>query len=88
MHFIAGYQGEPIVAGCILNRTEPVFGISNVFAPEDSAATWSGMIEYIRASVTSNDLVGYERAPVINGSLAGLGVEQVGDLTVWVKKNA
>ena len=44
------------------------------------------MIEFIRASVTSNDLVGYEQATVIDGYLAGLGFEQVGDLTVWTKK--
>jgi len=86
IHFIAGYEGERLVAGCILNRTEPVFGISNFFATDDSAATWSGMIEFIRTSVTSNDLVGYEKATVIDGYLAGLGFEQVGDLTVWIKK--
>ena len=88
MQFIAGYEGESLVAGCILNRTEPVFGISNFFATDDSAATWSGMIEFIRTSVTSNDLVGYEQAPMIDRSLAGLGFEQVGDLTVWIKKIA
>ena len=88
MHFIAGYEGGRLVAGCILNRTEPVFGISNFFAREDSAGTWSGMIEFIRASVTSNDLVGYEQAPVIDRSLAGLGFEKVGDLTVWIRKSA
>jgi hypothetical protein len=88
MHFIAGYAGESLVAGCILNRTEPVFGISNFFAAEDSAGTWSGMIEFIRASITSNDLVGYEQAPVIDRSLVGLGFEKVGDLTVWIKKSA
>jgi hypothetical protein len=86
MRFIAGYEGESLVAGCILNRTEPVFGISNFFATDDSAATWSGIIEFIRTSVTSNDLVGYEQAPMIDRSLAGLGFEQVGDLAVWIKK--
>ena len=87
MHSIAGYEGERLVAGCILNRTEPVFGISNFFAADDSAATWSDMIEFIRTSVTSNDLVSYEQAPVIDRSLAGLGFEKVGDLTVWIKKS-
>jgi len=81
--FIAGYDGDSIVSGCLVNASDDVLGISNVFAPDDSVGYWSAMIEFIRSDIRSADLVGYERE---FEKFEGLGFESPGNLSVWVKR--
>jgi hypothetical protein len=78
--FIAGYGGEEIVSGCIVNPSDGVRGISNIFAPDNSVKYWSGIIDFL--DLFNNDLVGYERD---FERLRELGFESPGDLSVWVK---
>lgn len=82
--FIAGYRGDEIVSGCIINPSDGVRGISNFFAPEVSIKYWSEMIEFIRDNVGSVDIVGYERNLE---RLRELGFESPGNLSVWVKQD-
>lgn len=83
--FIAGYSVGGIVCGCLINRTENVFGISNFFAPENEVRYWSETINFVFDSIERLDIVGYEREDsAVN--LQSLGFETVGDLSVWLKK--
>lgn len=78
--FIAGYEGDSIVSGCLVNASDDVLGISNFFGSEDS---WSDIIPFIRDSIKSADIGGYER---VLGKLQELGFESPGNLSVWVKR--
>jgi hypothetical protein len=78
--FIAGYDGDSIVSGCLVNASDDVLGISNFFGPEDN---WSDIISFIRDSIRSADIVGYERE---FEKLRELGFESPGNLSVWVKR--
>lgn len=85
VRFVAGYKGERIVSGCLVNRTDDVLGISNFFAPGQEMRYWSDMIGFIFASIACLDIVGYERPEVAQG-LREIGFEPIGNLTVWLKK--
>ena len=78
--FIAGYEGDSIVSGCLVNASDDVLGISNFFGPEDN---WSDIISFIRDDIRSADIVGYERE---FEKFSGLGFESPGNLSVWVKR--
>ncbi|HEY0460167.1 MAG TPA: hypothetical protein VGC97_13600 [Pyrinomonadaceae bacterium] len=84
IYFLAGYQNEKIVTGCLVNKTGEAFGISNFFAPDSGVEYWSEMIKFIHAFVNFADLVGYERKGLVK-KLQPLGFEAVGDLTVWLR---
>jgi len=78
--FIAGYDGDSLISGCLVNASDDVLGISNFFGPEEG---WSDIISFIRDDIRSADIVGYERE---FETLSGLGFESPGNLSVWVKK--
>jgi hypothetical protein len=78
--FIAGYESDTIVSGCLVNASDDVLGISNVFGPEDN---WSDIISFIRDDIRSADIVGYEQE---FEKWSGLGFESPGNLSVWVKR--
>jgi hypothetical protein len=78
--FIAGYNGDSIVSGCLVNASDDVLGISNFFGPEEG---WSDIISFIRENIREADIVGYEKDI---GKLLGLGFESPGNLSVWVKR--
>lgn len=84
--FLAGYRGEKIITGCLINETEDVLGISNFFAPEPKIEYWSEIVRFIFESVKIADIVGYEREDFVE-KLQGLGFEAIGDLTVWLRKS-
>jgi hypothetical protein len=73
------------VSGCFVNRTNNVLGISNFFAPDKNVKYWSETIDFIFSSIGRMNIVGYERKKFTD-KLRVLGVESVGDLTVWMKK--
>ena len=85
LYFVAGYDKVEIVTGCVINKTEDVLGISNFFAPDQSLHYWSTLISFIHTSIEKKDLVGYERVDVVS-RLNKLGVEPIGNLSVWLKK--
>lgn len=85
VHFIAGYKDEEIAAGCFVNRTGGVLGISNFFAPDENIIYWTGLLEFIFDRVEHLDIVGYERKETVD-KLQTLGFEPTGNLAVWLKK--
>jgi hypothetical protein len=86
IHFLAGYNGEKIVTGCLINKTADVFGISNFFAPDSNTEYWSEIIKFIHKRIKFTGIVGYERKDLIK-KLQPLGFEATGDLTVWLREN-
>jgi len=83
--FIAGYQGEYLLSGCLLNKTDDVIGVSNFFAPVEGEGYWSDLLNFIFNSVERTDIVGYERIELVD-KLRLLGFEPIGNLTVWIRK--
>ena len=84
LHFIAGYEGHRLMAGCLLNQSSSCIGISNFFAQTDRNLVWSSLVEFIYAEFGQVDVVGYERAENCK-SLVQLGYETVGELAVLAK---
>ncbi|HWA63021.1 MAG TPA: hypothetical protein VG939_16695 [Caulobacteraceae bacterium] len=73
---MAGFDGEALVAGCVLSPTGPVVGLTNVFGDFAEAAA-------VAASMfPDRTLVGYERGDDLAAALAA-GFRAVGPLTVW-----
>lgn len=87
IRFVAGYDKEKILSGCLINKTEDVLGISNFFAPDSSVEHWSEIIEFVHNSIEFADIVGYERKDLVK-KLQMSGFEAVGDLTVWLRNRA
>ena len=84
--FIAGRNGDRIVAGAILNRTDNVVGLSNVFAaPDCAASTWGGAVTTAGAIFPGLPLVGYERGQELSVARS-LGFTPLGGLRVWIKQ--
>ena len=84
IHFIASYQGDQLVSGCLVNQTDDVLGISNFFSPGNDISYWSDTICHILSSIGRMDIVGYERRELVK-NLRNLGFQSIGDLIVWVK---
>jgi hypothetical protein len=86
-YYVAGYKGQEIVCGCVVNKTDEVLGISNFFAPDRDVKYWSEIVSFIFRSIEQADIVGYERQELVD-KLKLLGFEAVGNLTVWLKKRS
>lgn len=84
--FVAGYDKDRIACGCLVNRSDEVLGISNFFAPGEGIDHWSHIIKFVFDAFSRADIVGYEQ-PEVMTKLRDLGVEPVGKLSVWLKKN-
>jgi hypothetical protein len=84
--FIAGFEKGNLVNGCLVNKTEDVFGISNFFAPNENINYWSQIISFIFDSKGQLDIVGYERND-LSKQLNNIGFEEIGNLKVWLKSN-
>lgn len=83
--FWGAYRGERLIAGCILNLTEPVVGVSNTFALDLSLAEmWSEIPLVAATAYPGRDLVGYERGPDLEAAVSA-GFQDIGRLRVWVK---
>lgn len=82
--FIAGCEGDMIVAGAIVNRTADVVGLSNVFVPSrSSAAFWAGCVATAQQRFPRLPLVGYGRGSSVARAEA-VGFKPVHDLRVWI----
>jgi len=81
--FLAGYKGKELVAGGVLNHTEGVVGMSNVFAPASGEfPVWAALVGWAQLAFPGMPLVGYERASNLDAACK-FGFETVGNLRVW-----
>lgn len=83
--FVAGFEEEKQVSGCLVNKTADVLGVSNFFAPSEKPHYWSETVAYIFDKMGAADIVGYERSEIVE-ELKKIGFEAEGDLTVWLKE--
>ncbi|HVG49902.1 MAG TPA: hypothetical protein VM899_17395 [Rubellimicrobium sp.] len=80
--FVAGYDGDRLVCGCLVNRTGDVLGVSNFFVSGEPRARWAAMVSFIIGRLGRTSLVGYARnAPLAD--LQAIGFEPIGSLSVW-----
>jgi hypothetical protein len=83
--FLAGWHGETIVAGCVLNRDKSgIVGLSNLFATEPGhdrliAAAVDHATDFAQGSM----LVGYESGDDLT-RMRACGFHSAGTLRVWV----
>lgn len=83
--FLGAYQGDQLVAGCILNLTEPVVGLSNTFALSiDLSDLWHDLPLIAAQTFPNTPIVGYERGEDLEQAIVA-GFEAIGNLRVWVK---
>lgn len=81
--FLAGWQGQALVAGAIANRSGDVVGLSNLFAPENQEAdVWAGCLAALIERFPGLPVVDYEHGPDLVLALS-LGFEIIGPLTIW-----
>jgi hypothetical protein len=81
--FIAAYQNEALVAGAIVNRTDDVVGLSNVFSTPDNTQTfWTGCIAKAQEHFPDLPMVGYERVSQLIIAQE-IGFEALQPLKVW-----
>jgi hypothetical protein len=83
MLIVAAYHQHRIVAGAIANRTGAVVGLSNVFVPDQGAATfWAGCVGMILDHFPGQALVGYEAGEGLAQAEA-CGFAALQPLRVW-----
>ncbi len=75
-----------IVAGAILNCSESVVGVSNLFASTgDPVEVWRGCVDEVVTRFPGSEIVGYESGPALDVALRA-GFESIGPLRVWIKE--
>jgi hypothetical protein len=74
-----------IVAGAILNRSESLVGVSNLFAGTgDPVDVWRGCVNEVAVRFPGLEIVGYESGASLDVALRA-GFASIGPLRVWVK---
>ncbi|MGW5238202.1 hypothetical protein ACWEOW_04670 [Monashia sp. NPDC004114] len=88
VHVLAArsHPGGDIVAGCIVNITGEVAGVSNLFDSDggDPERTWRGAATAAHEVVDGIPLVGWEAGDSLAAAVAA-GCERIGPLTVWIR---
>ena len=80
---LAAYQEQLIIAGAIVNHSERVAGLSNLFSPAGHAATvWTRCINFTRILFPGLPVVGYERGAGLEIARS-LGFDLAGTFRVW-----
>lgn len=75
----------PVLAGCIVNVTDGVAGLGNLFIRSgDTGSAWAGAVTAAREVVGGIPIVGWETGSSIDAAVAA-GCETIGSLTVWVR---
>lgn len=77
-------KGGEFVAGAIVNRSEVVAGLSNVFHHERSDEAWAGCVTAATTLHPDLPIVGYG-TPVEVAAAARHGFVAIGGLRVWMK---
>jgi hypothetical protein len=80
------YDGGSIVAGAVVNRTEEVLGISNLFTTRgDLDGAWRGCLAYLDDASPGAGVVGYESGDEL-AAAHRQGFESVGALRIWLNR--
>lgn len=78
-------DGDDVVAGAVLHRTNGVVGISNLFTVGVAAdAAWQGCVALVEAQHPGVTVVGYESGERLQAALA-TGFDGAGSLMVWMR---
>ena len=85
LSFLRATVGRSIVAGAIVNRSDRVAGVSNLFASGDSVAAWTRCVAAVYARLPGVDLVGYETGAALEAAQR-VGFRSVGSLRVWIRE--
>ncbi|MFZ4508264.1 MAG: hypothetical protein ACOYON_11280 [Fimbriimonas sp.] len=80
--FLGGYRDDQLVAGCILNQTVPVVGLSNVFSLSEQNP-WPDLAQLGQGYFPGLPIVGYERGEDLEQATEA-GFARIGELRVWV----
>lgn len=84
--FLAGHKGPELIAGGILNHSDGVVGLSNVFASATSEiSVWEGLAHSADLAFLGLPLVGYEHGDFLDVARA-CGLELAGNLRVWLHR--
>ena len=82
---LAGSYDGQLQAGCILNRSADVVGLSNIFrseaAPDDWLASCMAAISRLHPGLP---IVGYDSGDMLQAML-GNGFQEIGSLRVWLR---
>lgn len=86
VHVLAAAEGDDdFAAGCIVNVTGEVAGLTNVFsADEDQARTWRGAVAAAAAVAPGLSVVAWESSDGVELARSA-GFEVIGPLTVWIR---
>jgi hypothetical protein len=85
---LAARRGGRIVAGAVLNRSDAVVGLSNLFSiADDLDGAWDGAVATAAALHPGLPIVGYERGENLAAAIRH-GFEAVGPLRVWLRPGA
>ncbi|KGN30555.1 hypothetical protein N802_06980 [Knoellia sinensis KCTC 19936] len=86
VHVLAASDGEDdFVAGCLVNVTGEVAGLSNHFSLDgDAERTWHGAASAAAALVPERALVAWESGAGVAAARSA-GFEAIGPLTVWIR---
>ena len=83
VEILTGIRRGVLVAGAILNRTDDVIGLSNVFTRDgDHPEVWPSLAAWVARSQPGRTVVGYESGADLDAAI-GAGFTPVGTLRVW-----
>lgn len=81
---LGGEVGGALVAGAILNRSERVVGVSNLFTSTgDPDGAWSRCVDEASARFPDLAIVGYESGAMLDAA-SRAGFRSMGPLRVWI----
>jgi hypothetical protein len=88
VHVLAAHDSDgpdlDPVAGCIVNETDRVAGLSNTFsADRDEERAWRGAVAAAQRLVGALPLVGWDAGAGVTAAVSA-GAERLGPLTVWI----
>jgi hypothetical protein len=86
MVMLRGELDGRLVAGAVLNRSESVVGVSNVFVSTvDPVDAWSGLLDEVAGRFPGLAIVGYESGAALEVARRA-GFRSIGQLRVWIKE--
>jgi hypothetical protein len=85
VRFLARRDGPTVTGGAILNRTDAVVGLSNVFTTASASThTWRDLSTAAFGTFHDLPIVGYERDSRLAAAVNS-GFQAIGPLRVWMK---
>lgn len=86
MQFCGRRSGTGFDAGCIVNRSGAVVGLSNVFGPEQDQSLFSAALAMAACVGTGRPVAGYEQGAALDAAMAA-GFADAGPLIVWFPRS-